>query len=139
MDCSLPGSSIHGIFQARVTGLGCHCLLRFTGEEETKARRGLVHDLFKITQWQSQRLSLGFLTAQSLDLIILLPPVLLTKVPTCSSILYSTGCTHMQSESWSTRETFCLFFREKQNSSALACWTQPNGHICHTKLQRASQ
>ena len=24
MDCSLPGSSIHGIFQARV---GCHCLL----------------------------------------------------------------------------------------------------------------
>ena len=29
MDCSLPGSSIHGIFQARVfTGMGCHCLLR---------------------------------------------------------------------------------------------------------------
>ena len=27
MDCSLPGSSIHGIFQARVTGVGCHCLL----------------------------------------------------------------------------------------------------------------
>ena len=26
MDCSLPGSSIHGIFQARV-GVGCHCLL----------------------------------------------------------------------------------------------------------------
>ena len=25
MDCSLPGSSIHGIFQARV---GCHCLLQ---------------------------------------------------------------------------------------------------------------
>ena len=25
MDCSPPGSSIHGIFQARV---GCHCLLR---------------------------------------------------------------------------------------------------------------
>ncbi|CAN0038322.1 unnamed protein product [Rangifer tarandus platyrhynchus] len=28
MDCSLPGSSIHGIFQARVTGVGCHWLLR---------------------------------------------------------------------------------------------------------------
>ena len=28
MDCSLPGSSVHGIFQARVTGLGCHHLLR---------------------------------------------------------------------------------------------------------------
>ena len=25
MDCSLPGSSVHGIFQARV--LGCHCFL----------------------------------------------------------------------------------------------------------------
>ena len=28
MDCSLPGSSIHGIFQAESTGVGCHCLLR---------------------------------------------------------------------------------------------------------------
>ena len=31
MDCSLPGSSIHGIFQALEnlsTGVGCHCLLR---------------------------------------------------------------------------------------------------------------
>ena len=27
MDCSLPGSSIHGIFQAKSTGVGCHCLL----------------------------------------------------------------------------------------------------------------
>ena len=27
MDCSLPGSSIHGIFQAGVL-VGCHCLLR---------------------------------------------------------------------------------------------------------------
>ena len=29
MDCSLPGSSIHGIFQARVSGVGCHCLLHW--------------------------------------------------------------------------------------------------------------
>ena len=28
MDCSLPGSSIRGIFQARVLEWGCHCLLR---------------------------------------------------------------------------------------------------------------
>ena len=28
MDCSLPGSSIHGNFQAKSTGVGCHCLLR---------------------------------------------------------------------------------------------------------------
>ena len=26
MDCSLPGSSIHGIFQAKSAGLGCHSL-----------------------------------------------------------------------------------------------------------------
>ena len=31
MDCSLPGSSVHGIFQVRVlTGGGCHFLLQFT-------------------------------------------------------------------------------------------------------------
>ena len=28
MDCSLPGSSIHGIFQARVLEWGCHRLLQ---------------------------------------------------------------------------------------------------------------
>ena len=27
MDCSLLGSSVHGIFQAKSTGVGCHCLL----------------------------------------------------------------------------------------------------------------
>ena len=28
MDCSLPGFSIHGIFQAKNTGVGCHFLLQ---------------------------------------------------------------------------------------------------------------
>ena len=28
MDCSPPGSSVHGIFPGRSTGVGCHCLLR---------------------------------------------------------------------------------------------------------------
>ena len=28
MDCSLPGSSVHGIFPGKSTGVGCHCLLR---------------------------------------------------------------------------------------------------------------
>ena len=28
MDCSLPGSSAHGIFQTRNTGVGCHALLQ---------------------------------------------------------------------------------------------------------------
>ena len=27
MDCSPPGSSIHGIFPGKSTGVGCHCLL----------------------------------------------------------------------------------------------------------------
>ena len=27
MDCSLTGSSIHGIFLNKSTGLGCHCIL----------------------------------------------------------------------------------------------------------------
>ena len=28
MDCSLPGSSVHGIFPGRNTGVGCHFLLQ---------------------------------------------------------------------------------------------------------------
>ena len=28
MDCSPPGSLVHGIFQARITGVGCHFLLQ---------------------------------------------------------------------------------------------------------------
>ena len=28
MDCSLPGSSVHGILQAKNTGMGCHSLLQ---------------------------------------------------------------------------------------------------------------
>ena len=27
-DCSPPGSSVHGILQARITGVGCHFLLQ---------------------------------------------------------------------------------------------------------------
>ena len=36
MDCSLPGSSIHGIFPGKSTGVGCHCLLRENGTEVLK-------------------------------------------------------------------------------------------------------
>ena len=37
MDCSLPGSSVYGIFQAKSTGVGCHCLLQpMTTEEFAK-------------------------------------------------------------------------------------------------------
>ena len=27
MDCSLPVSTVHGIFPGKSTGVGCHCLL----------------------------------------------------------------------------------------------------------------
>ena len=55
MDCSLPGSSVHGIFQARV---GCHCLLHLIKEESEKT--GLKLNIQKtkimafdpITSWQ---------------------------------------------------------------------------------------
>ena len=30
MNCSLPGSSVHGIFPGKNTGMGCHCLLRLS-------------------------------------------------------------------------------------------------------------
>ena len=47
MDCSLPGSSVHGIFQARVLEWGCHCLLDLDKEESLCKRRlsRSCHDL----------------------------------------------------------------------------------------------
>ena len=36
MDCSLPGSSIHGIFRATVLEWRCHCLLPQKGEDESQ-------------------------------------------------------------------------------------------------------
>ena len=33
MDCSPPGSSVHGILQAKNTGVGCHALLQGTFQE----------------------------------------------------------------------------------------------------------
>ena len=40
MDCSLPGSSIHGIFPGKNTGVGCHFLL-----QEIFPTQGLNPDL----------------------------------------------------------------------------------------------
>ena len=42
MDYSLPGSSVHGVLQARITGVGCHSLLQgiFPTQELTP---GLLH------------------------------------------------------------------------------------------------
>ena len=39
MDCSLPGSSIHGIFPGNITGVGCHCLLHTADRVEQTAGR----------------------------------------------------------------------------------------------------
>ena len=47
MDCSLPGCSIHRIFQARV--LECHCLLRTTVTYTCKNYLGLRTSL--VVQW----------------------------------------------------------------------------------------
>ena len=36
MDRSLPGSSVHGIFPGKSTGVGCHCLLQYLWEVAKK-------------------------------------------------------------------------------------------------------
>ena len=36
MDCSLPGSSVHGIFPGKSTEVGCHCLLPSREEQQVK-------------------------------------------------------------------------------------------------------
>ena len=53
MDCSLPGSSVHGIFQARV--LECHCLLQ--GSVPTQ---GSNPHVLHFLHWQA-----GFLTTSA--------------------------------------------------------------------------
>ena len=59
-DCRLPGSSVHGIFQAKSTGVGCHCLLpdpgiepgspTFQADALTSEPPGKSHQV--ITSWQ---------------------------------------------------------------------------------------
>ena len=39
MDCSLPGSSVHGIIPGKSTGVGCHCLLRRTAAVRSKKQK----------------------------------------------------------------------------------------------------
>ena len=45
MDCSLPGSSVHGIFQARVLEWGAIDMPKLSAEENN--RMGKTRDLFK--------------------------------------------------------------------------------------------
>ena len=60
MDCSLPGSSVHGIFPSKNTGVGCHFLLQCMKVKEEREKVGLKLNLQKtrimasgpITSWQ---------------------------------------------------------------------------------------
>ena len=51
VDCSPPGSSVHGIGQARVTGVGCHCLLQLDVLDNTKLRSFNFQLLLKTNQY----------------------------------------------------------------------------------------
>ena len=53
--CRLPGSSVHGIFQARNTGVTCHFLLQ--GIFPTQ---GLNLCLLKLLHWQADSLLLNY-------------------------------------------------------------------------------
>ena len=43
MDCSPLGSSVHGIFQARILELGCHFLLHIIDVISTKIKKIKIH------------------------------------------------------------------------------------------------
>ena len=47
MDCSLPGSSVHGIFQAKVLEWGAIAFSDQCKEVEENKRMGKTRDLFK--------------------------------------------------------------------------------------------
>ena len=59
MDCSLPGSSAHGVLQANNTGLGCHALLQGIFPTEG-SNPGLLH-CRRILYCQNHQGSLGIL------------------------------------------------------------------------------
>ena len=52
MDCSPPGSSVHGIFQARNTGVSCHFLPRWSFQSRDELC------LLYLPHWQAESLSL---------------------------------------------------------------------------------
>ena len=50
MDCSLPGSSVHGIFPGKSTGVGCHCLLWLNSLVPQFTNNGHLGVLLKASQ-----------------------------------------------------------------------------------------
>ena len=69
MDCSPAGSSVHGILQARITGVGCHFLLQ--GIFPTQGSNlGLLHCrwiLYQLSQQGSLFLPLLMVKAKALE------------------------------------------------------------------------
>ena len=61
MDCSLPGSSIHGIFLGKSTGVGCHCLLESTNIYEISIQS------LNLETWLCESLSKMLLSEHSLQ------------------------------------------------------------------------
>ena len=53
MDCGLPGSSVHGIFSGKNTGVGCYFPL-----QEFYPTQGLNPDLLSLLHWQVDSLPL---------------------------------------------------------------------------------
>ena len=53
MDCSVPGSSIHGILQARILRVGCHSLLQgiFPTQESNPGLAHCRQILYCINHW----------------------------------------------------------------------------------------
>ena len=54
MDCSLPGSFVHGILQARILQWGCHALLQVVFPTQGSNPR-----LFRLLHWQAGSLPLA--------------------------------------------------------------------------------
>ena len=67
-DCSLPGSSVHGIFLGKNTGVGCHFLL-----QEIFLTQGLNLRLLRLLHWQVVSLLLRHLGS-----LLLIPKPLLS-------------------------------------------------------------
>ena len=82
MDCSLPGSSVHGDSPGKNTGVGCHALLQ--GIFPTQVSR-----LLRLLHWQADYLPLYHLWSPNLGSLIYLPMIYLLSInhlPTYISI-----------------------------------------------------
>ena len=62
MDCSPLGSSVHGIYQAQNTGVGCHFL-----PQGIFPTQGSNPSLLHLLHWQSNSLPLDLFTSESLN------------------------------------------------------------------------